>query len=398
MPNKLDRCVKKLIEEGKSESSAYAICTKSIGNDAVFTGENKIDPNTGFMHTPVVICRSGTQGYLGRELGLTGNDANKMFNVLRHPEDVTHPESVATYENIIATDEHPNDRWIYIDNVKEHQKGQVSNVKVVGDTIEGLLTITDQDLINKIQSGKVEVSLGYAYKLIAEDGEYNGEPYQYRYKDMIANHLSIVEKGRCGKQCRITDDNYATITDEIPIQRVVDMKITINGIEFEVDDALGEAIMAERSAKESDMEETTKMAEDMEEELVEVKKANDRLKARVDAATDSKMTDAQINELVAERAGLVAFAQGICGDAMPDSTEPLAIKTAVVEKHFNISMDGKSEAYIAARFDMVQEDQVAHDSSVSKLTEDMKKKQKIATDNEQIAKNARSNYMKRKGL
>ena len=371
-------------------------CTKTIANDKVTIGENKIDPNTGFMHTPVVICRSGIQGYLGRELGLTGNDAQKIFNVLRHPEDVTDPESVATYENIIATDEHPNDRWIYIDNVKEHQRGQVSNVKVAGDTIEGLLTITDQDLIDKIQKGKVEVSLGYAYKLIAEDGEYNGEPYQFRYTDMIANHLSIVEKGRCGEQCRITDDNYATITDEIPNQRVVDMKIMINGIEFDVDDALGEAIMAERAAKESDMEETTKMAEDMEEEVVEVKKANDKLQARVDAANDSKMTDAKINELVVERAGLVAFAQGVCGDSMPDSTEPLAIKTAVVEKHFNISMDGKSAAYIDARFDMVKEDQVAHDSSVTKLAEDMKKKKILANDNEKVASDARAAYIKRK--
>ena len=93
MPKKLDKCVKKLIQEGRTKSSAYAICTKSIGNDAVLTGENKIDPNTGFMHTPVVICRSGIQGYLGRELGLTGNDAQKIFNVLRHPDDVTDPRS-----------------------------------------------------------------------------------------------------------------------------------------------------------------------------------------------------------------------------------------------------------------------------------------------------------------
>jgi hypothetical protein len=30
MPAKLERCVKDLIKQGKSESSAYAICTASI--------------------------------------------------------------------------------------------------------------------------------------------------------------------------------------------------------------------------------------------------------------------------------------------------------------------------------------------------------------------------------
>ena len=31
MPKALDDCVKKLMKQGKSESSAYAICTASLG-------------------------------------------------------------------------------------------------------------------------------------------------------------------------------------------------------------------------------------------------------------------------------------------------------------------------------------------------------------------------------
>lgn len=31
MPHKLDRCVKKVKKQGKDESSAYAICSKSTG-------------------------------------------------------------------------------------------------------------------------------------------------------------------------------------------------------------------------------------------------------------------------------------------------------------------------------------------------------------------------------
>lgn len=401
MPKKFDKCVEELIKTGKSESSAYAICTKSIGNDAVGIGENKIDPSTGFMHTPVTICRSGLQPYTGYELGMDGENAKKVFNVLRHPDDVTDLESVATYQNLVVTDEHPSDRWVYIENVKDLQKGQVSNITIENDTIKGLMTITDEDLIDKVQKGKIEVSLGYAYKLLAEDGFYNGEPYQFRYTDMVANHLSIVEKGRCGRQCSITDSNYDTIVDENPKERSIDMKIKINGKEFEVDEELGKAIMAERSTKDEEMDEATKKAEDMEEEKVEAVKANDMLQARLDSANDSKLSDEDIDKMVTERAGLIAFATGIIGnDSIGEvGSNPMAIKKAVCEKHFGVSMDGKSEAYIDARFDIVNEDQIAADASVKKLEDDMKKeKDDVATDNEKIATDARNTYLKKKGM
>ena len=218
--------------------------TKFITNDALTIGENKIDSATGFMHTPVVMCRSGIQPYLGMEIGLTGNDAQKTFNVLRHPYDVTCPKSVDTYKNLVVTDEHPSDRWVYVDNVKDLQAGQVSDVMVIDNMIKGLMTITDQGLINKVQGGKVEVSLGYAYELIAEDGVYEGEPYQFKYVNMIANHLSIVENGRCGKQCSIIDSNYVIIDNENKLERCNDMKITINGIDFEVEEELFNDITA----------------------------------------------------------------------------------------------------------------------------------------------------------
>jgi len=400
MPKKLEDCVKKIMEQGKDKSSAFAICTKAIGNDAVSMGQNKIDPHTGFMHTKVVICRSGIQPYMGFELGLKGTDAQKTFNVLRHPDDVTAQESIETYKNIIATDEHPTEKWIYADNVKQYQRGQVSEIEVNNDTVEGLLTITDQSLIEKVQNGKVEVSLGYAYKLVAEDGEYKGEPYQFKYTDIVANHLSVVEKGRCGEQCRIIDDNYATITDDKTNGGSSDMKIKINGQEFEVDEAVGKAIMAERAAKDAEVVTATKKAEDMEEEVSTVKNANDTLQAKLDATNEAKMTDSDINAMVADRAKLIAFATTVIGnDAMPESTDPLAVKTAVVCNHFGISVDGKSEAYIDARFDMVQEDRVATDESVKKLADDMEKvKLEKANDNEKVATDARAAYLKKKGL
>ena len=176
----------------------------------------------------------------------------------------------------------------------------------------------------------------------------------------------------------------------------------INGVEFEVSEEVGKAIMAERESKEIETED----AEQMSEKIEELETANDKLTAKVDnleakikATNDSKLSDVDLNKMVIERAALVSFASGIIGDSMPDNTEPMAIKKAVVEKHFNISVDGKSEAYIDARFEMVQEDQLSHDSSVKKLADDMQKeKEKVQTTNDAKATEARQAYLKRKGL
>ena len=411
MPKKLDDCVKKLMKQGRTEESAYAICQKSISNDNVTMLENKIDNSTGFLNAKVVICRSGIQEYLGRELGLTGEDAGKFFNVLRHPDDVTNDESLATYKNLTITDEHPPERWVDLNNIKIVQRGQVSDIAIDRSQdevhITGVMSITDEGLINKSLNGKIEVSLGYAYELIAEDGVYNGTPYQFKYTNMIANHLSVVDKGRCGPSCHITNDKkYDIINSENKVQKGDLVKIKINGKEFDVPDDLHEALMAERKSSDAEIEKVEKKAEDAEETIKEKQKSNDALEAKVDnleaklkTATDSMPDDVAIDAMVNERAALVSFAKSVIGnDAMPEGTCPMMLKKAVVAKHFAISTDGKSDAYVDARYEMVQEDMLKQADSVANLTADMKTKEKVATDNEAKVSEARANYMKKKGL
>jgi len=384
---------------------------RNIATDNSNLLSNKIDPHTGFLHVKVTLCRSGIQEYVGRELGLTGNDAGKMFNVLRPPEEVVKKESLDTYKNLVVTDEHPPERWVDTENIKFVQRGQVSNIDVGNSKdneihLDGEMVVTDQGLIEKAQNGKVEVSLGYAFKLVAEDGVYNGTPYQYKYVDMIANHLSIVSKGRCGPSCSITNDKkHGIIVDANKIQQGVPVKVKINGKEFDVSDEIAEALKAERKSSTDEMDEVKKKVEDEADKVEETKKSNDALQAKVDTLevklskpTDSQMSDADLNIMVTDRANLVAFARGVIGnDNMPDTTCPMAIKTAVVEKHFNISVDGKSDAYIDARYDMVQEDQVAADSSVKKLADDMKKERDdVKVGNDKVATDARAAYIKKK--
>ena len=52
---------------------------KNIINDRVSLVDNNIDESTGFMHSKVVMCRSGIQEYYGYELGITGDNAKKYI-------------------------------------------------------------------------------------------------------------------------------------------------------------------------------------------------------------------------------------------------------------------------------------------------------------------------------
>ena len=68
------------------------------------------------------------------------------------------------------------------------------------------LIIYNPKLIEKIENGElVELSPAYTGKEIAENGRYNGEPYEYKQELGEVNHLAVVEIGRSGKDLKIYD-------------------------------------------------------------------------------------------------------------------------------------------------------------------------------------------------
>ena len=162
------------------------------------------DNTTGFLTAPVTLSRVGVQYYSGMELGLEDR-ASEKIGVYRSEQEVFHPDSLASYTNLTVTDNHP-EGFVTIDNVKDLQVGQVSGVEKSGETTTGVLTITDSEIITKIDSGKVEVSVGYSNNLVEEKGVHDGQDYEYKQTDIRANHLAIVDAGRCGSKCKITID------------------------------------------------------------------------------------------------------------------------------------------------------------------------------------------------
>lgn len=349
MPQKLERCVEEVIKkEGYEKSRAYAICTAALDGRSYISDFSpdisyKIDPTTGFMTLKTVVSRSGIQKYYGYELGMTdGDNAFKIFKVYRPPEEVFSRESLDTFINIPVTDDHPSE-LVTIDNVKELQKGQLSHVEKSGDYLMGISTITDKDLINKIKNGKVEVSVGYTNVLKDESGVFQGEKYDFVQSQIKSNHLAVVDKGRCGSACKLTFDSQ---------EKTKMANIMISGVSFEVSDQVKQAFDAYVKDQEESAKKKEEEMEDMEEEKKKVEAQKDALQGQLDAEKKTALTDADIEKMVNDRAMIISSAQKVLTDEEFKAAGK-DLKQAVIKKVMaDIDLDGKSEDYIGAMFDV----------------------------------------------
>lgn len=296
----------------------------------------RIDEETGFLTVPVKVSRIGVQHYMGYELGLTGDRATERIGVFRPEESVFCPESVDSFVNIPVTDDHPKGS-VTIDNIKDLQRGQLSSVDVNGNVLIGLVTITDNDLISKIKKGKIEVSVGYSQELVEEKGNFNGIAYDFIQTEIRANHLAIVDRGRCGDECKLTIDSQ---TQEKPMEKLI-----IDGVEFEVPTQTKQAF-------EKMLLNKNEMIDTLTAGINTLRGERDALHAKVDIAEKAKMTDDQLNKLVKDRASLLSTAKDILGDKTPDTFDVSAIKKAVILNAYpDMELNSKSDDYISAMFD-----------------------------------------------
>lgn len=152
----------------------------------------------GYLRGEAVVTRAGIFPYLNLD--------GSIRYELRHPDNVFHEDSLKTLKMIPVTDNHPSE-FVTSSNAKLYQKGFTGEVyKVVDHNIIVSVTITHDDLIESVLSGKCELSLGYYTELLKEDGEYEGQRYDYRQLNPIYNHLAVVLQGRAGRDARLRTD------------------------------------------------------------------------------------------------------------------------------------------------------------------------------------------------
>ncbi len=187
------------------------VCEVRKGNRAMLAyygytiSPNQIETGEGFLICRnVPIARTGDQEYLGRELGLSGADAERVVIVHRPPEEVFSEAALASFEGKPTTDDHPPE-LLTPDTVSMYEKGHAQNIRKGTDEWEGYviadLHIHDRSLIDAIQRGKREISCGYECEYVSDGSG------AFCQKNIRGNHIAVVNRGRAGKRAAILDSH-----------------------------------------------------------------------------------------------------------------------------------------------------------------------------------------------
>lgn len=151
------------------------------------------------MDVPIAHCNEMeyAEGETPLEVGPNGT-----ITISRARDEIFSAETIASFEGKPLTIKHPED-FVGPDNWKELAKGHMTNVRQgKGDQADDLLTdilITDAATILLVEEGLRGLSCGYEAEYI-QTGKGKG-----LQKNIVGNHLALVEEGRAGDAYQIND-------------------------------------------------------------------------------------------------------------------------------------------------------------------------------------------------
>lgn len=150
----------------------------------------------GYLRDKPILTRIGIFEY--------SNPDGSVRRELRLPEDVFEPKSLASYKGkpvIITHDAGLIDK----DNVAGEYIGTIlSDGYRDGDNVRAEIVIHDIPAMK--ESHYKELSLGYSLDLEETPGEWNGQHYDAIQRNILINHLALVEEARAGDKARLNID------------------------------------------------------------------------------------------------------------------------------------------------------------------------------------------------
>ena len=345
--------------------------------DKILNMQNRVDympfsddgPKGSYMVEKMVLT---DEGYLkGRAIATNVGvfpyilDDGSIQYELRPPEEVFHPDSVATLKQLVMTNDHPSVK-VTAENSKQLSVGFTGDVRQDQYHLSPAITITDKEAVDDVQAGKKALSCGYMLDLEMTSGNWMGVHYDAIQHNIRYNHLAIVPKGRAGDAAKMKLDSI----DAVGIQKIEksdnrrsSMKITVDGIEYDVDNTdfvklfkeqgkeLGK-VKSDIAAKETelakakdDLSTSQAKTDTLKEDNAKLKEDKEKLEKADHTEEIEKAVKARIDlERTAEKAGIEVKA-----DSKDDDLKKEIILT--VYPNAKEKLDGCDSAYLNARFD-----------------------------------------------
>lgn len=320
-------------------------------NDAIEIIGKPRQTGDGYLVMDCAVARCGIQEYLAAEMGDTFSDLapNTVVKMYRPPEVIFGDASLASYAHKPLTNDHPSEAVSAATWKRDAVGWTGDEARQDGKRVRVPMLMADADAIADVQAGKVEWSAGYSVAFDRASGVTpDGETYDAIVTAQKINHIALVDKGRAGPDCRITDRRRETPDPLEGDRRMAEVKMTFDGVPFTVADATAEAVVGK------------------------IVQARDAAVAALDAATakhdaavaklDAEIADlktkvideAAIDKRAAEKADVLSDAKALHDADYSGKTIP-EIKRAVVVAKVGDAMTDKSDDYIAARFDTLKD-------------------------------------------
>ncbi|WP_442596319.1 DUF2213 domain-containing protein [Parapusillimonas sp. JC17] len=328
--------------------------------DSVALGDSTIT-DAGYLEAAARTARTGVQQYLGAELGRPDLG---VVNVYRDEAEVFAKRSLDTFSKLPITNDHPATE-VNASNWRDLAVGTTGDeVLRDGEYLKIGLKITDADAVQAVRDGKRELSVGYAAEIVWQDGvATDGTPYQAVQRNIVANHIAIVARGRAGHQARIGDSWGAA-----PVQDFQPGPAPKPAEGGHMTDQLKTVVLGDKAVQVAvtDVAAIEQFKTDAAKALADANTAHaaaiaakdeqiGKLKADLQTAQDAAKID--VDKLVADRAALVEAVKAI--DAKIDvagKSDADLRKAAVSAKLGDEMVKDASEAEITGMFKAIAKD------------------------------------------
>jgi len=337
-----------------------------------FTRTRKINPNGFLLCSDALLAREGVLVYKQWEL------PEKLVAALGFPEEIKVFRSLDTlsaplddYRGLPVTDTHP---WDSV-SVKDVTPvvGIVVNPHINGKGIRSEMTVFQSGAIYEVQhNDKSQLSLGYGADLVIQSGEYEGETYDVVQTAIMPNHVAIVQTGRCGPECMISDhaadtgcgcvacSNRNANTGKLHSQN---KRTSI--VEKSVNVVIGDEVVEvsdkdEKTVKTAaaQLKDTVKKNEQLQGEVDTLKAENERLTTEL---SEEKMS-VRVNDAARVRGSIIAKAEHYL-ETVNDTDDNRAIMVATLKAHKDKrEFDGRTDDYVQSAFDSLPDRQAKDDT------------------------------------
>lgn len=169
--------------------------------------------DTGQMIAEGAIARVGVLKYRAKDLAglFSDRDPESVVRVAQLSDDLFAPETLEKFRSAPITIGHPAED-VNTHNMKELGKGTLEGAPFQdGMHLASSMVLNDQEAIDLVNSGVTELSVRAYYTLVRVD---DSDEYDAIRTIKTVNHVAIVERGRAGVTCRISDGDDGEVQEE----------------------------------------------------------------------------------------------------------------------------------------------------------------------------------------